>query len=467
LVHALCLALAFVSPAQAAGQQEELEIGRMVHAQISSKNVIFDDPIVNEYFRGICQKIMKAAGAQPYPYHFYIVKSNFLNAFAIPGGYIYIHTETINSFENEGQLASIIAHEVSHITSRHFARRSESARSLNLLSIVGLLAGVALAGAGSGGQNTAALGQALMIGSAGASIQAMLANSRADETEADSKGKGYLAKAGYNARDMYGAFKVMSERTYQLSGSVPGYLSTHPGLSARLASTFADQANAPPATKDPVYLAIRDRVMALSALPTRATKTFTARISADPNDAGAYHGLGLLAFREMNYGKAQELMAKALSLSPNNGEFLTDLGALALQRVKPEEAISHFELARKNGYRNVQTTVGLARSYELVGRSKEAAALYDQATGVSNDYYPSAFEKAGLFFGQNGQLAKGHFLLSSFFEATGNAKDSIFHCKAALDSPGGGGYQSKCDTRTRNLEELMEISKKTGIGFRQ
>jgi predicted Zn-dependent protease len=465
LVHLLSLSLVFLNPAQAAGQKEELEIGRMVHAQISSKNVILDDPIVNEYYRRIAQKILKAAGSQPFPYHFYVIKSNFLNAFAVPGGYVYLHSETFVSLENEGQLASILSHEVAHITSRHFARRSEAGKSIGLLTIVGLLAGVALAGASGGGQNTAALGQALMIGSTAAGVQAMLANSRADETEADSKGRAYLTKAGYDANDMYWAFRIMNEQSYQLAGNVPGYLRTHPGLSQRLAASFPEQGSVPPATKDPVFLAIRDRVLALTSLSSRASKIFTKRLSENPNDASAIHGLGLLAFRELNYTKAQELMTKALALSPNNGEYLTDLGSLALQRNKPDEAIRSFEAARKHGYRNVQTAMGLARAYELVGRDKEAATLYDQVTGDANDYYPIALEKAGLFFGQNGQRAKGHFLLSTYYEHTGRPKDSIFHCKAATEAAGGGGYKSKCEARTRNLEELIKVAKKSGIGL--
>ncbi|MDR2366651.1 MAG: M48 family metalloprotease [Deltaproteobacteria bacterium] len=466
LVHVLCLSLVFLSPAQAASQKEELEIGRMVHAQISSKNVLMEDPIVNDYFRRIAQKVLKAAGPQPYPFHFYVIRSPYLNAFAVPGGYIYLHTETFISLENEGQLASILSHEVAHITSRHFARRSEAGKSIGLLSVVGLLAGVALAGVGGGGQNTAALGQALMIGSSAASIQAMLAHSRADETEADSKGRQYLIKAGYNPRDMYMAFKVMNEKSYQLSGNVPGYLRTHPGLTARLASTFADQSGAPPAPVDPAYLAIQDRVLALTGLTARATKIFAKRLSENPSDASALHGLGLLAYRELNYTKAEELISKALAITPNNGEYLTDMGSIALQRNKPADAIRHYEAARKNGYRNIQTSLGLARAYELTGRPKDASSLYDQVTGEANDYYPTALEKAGLFFGQNGQRAKGHFLLSTFYESTGRPKDSIFHCKAATESPGGASYITKCDTRKRNLEELMEITKKAGIGLR-
>ncbi|MDR1110077.1 MAG: M48 family metalloprotease [Deltaproteobacteria bacterium] len=468
LVHGLCLALLLLAPrpALAIGQQEEIEIGRQVQAQIASQGVLFEDPIVNDYFRRVCARILKAAGPQPFPFHFYVIRSNFLNAFAVPGGYVYLHSETINSLENEGQMAAILSHEVAHITSRHFARRSDAAKSATLLNLAGLLAGIALAGAGGGGQNTAALGQALMIGTTGASIQAMLANSRADETEADSRGRSYLIKAGYSPRDMFGAFKVMNEQSYQLTGSVPGYLSTHPGLTSRLASTFADQASAPPAPRDEAYLAIRDRVLALTALTSRARKIFSKRLSENPSDASALHGLGLVALREMDYSLAQELMDKAVALAPGSGEYQTDLGELALKRRQPEAAARHFEAARQKGHDSVQTALGLARAYELSGRTKDASRLYELAAGGAGDYFPAALEQAGLFFGQNGQLAKGHFLLSSFYEATGRPKDSIFHCKAALDSPGGGNYQGRCDRRTRDLEEFMENSRKMGIGLK-
>jgi predicted Zn-dependent protease len=318
------------------------------------------------------------------------------------------------------------------------------------------LVGIALAGSGSGGQNTAALGQAILMGTTGASIQAMLANSRADEMEADSKGRNYMIKAGYNPRDMYGAFKIMNEQSYQLTGNIPGYLSTHPGLSSRLASTFADQAAAPKADFDPGYQAVKDRVLALTAQPSRAKTIFLKRLAADPNDASALHALGLMAVGEMSYSGAESLFNKAIALSPENGEYLSDFGELELKRRRPKEAAAHFEAARKSGLKNLQTTVGLARAYELSDRIKEATALYDQVAKANDDSYPAALELAGRFFGQHGQLAKGHFLLASFFASTGQLKDAIFHCKASLTEPDGHLYRTRCEQKQRDLEALME-----------
>ncbi|MDR2422097.1 MAG: M48 family metalloprotease [Deltaproteobacteria bacterium] len=457
LLLALCQ-VAWAEPLLAVSQKDELELGRQVHRQLAAQGVLFNDPIVDEYVRQISKKILKVAGPQGFPFHFYVVRSDGLNAFAVPGGYIYMHTETINSLENEGQLAAILAHETAHITSRHFARRQEAGKKASIASLAGILAGALLASGGGGGQNAGALGQALMLGSIGASMQAMLANSRADEAEADRKGRDYMIKAGYNPRDMFGAFKIMNERSYHFSSEIPNYLSTHPGLAARMASTFADQAKKPPAAPDPVYAAIKDRVLALSAQTRRARSVFQKRLEANPNDASAIHGLALIAARELNLSQAQELMEKAIKLSPNNAEYLADMGDVALRRRKAEEAAGYYEKARAKD-KGLGSTLGLARAYELTKKSKEAGKLYDEAVAMAGEDYPEAQELAGRFFGQNGETAKGHYLLSKYFGNVGQLRQAIFHCQTALREPAGGTYRINCEQNIRDFEQLMKDSK--------
>jgi predicted Zn-dependent protease len=461
LVYLLSISILFLWPGQAlaVSQSEELEIGKQVHQEISGQKLLFNDPMINAYFQKVCQRVLRAAGKQPYPFRFYIIQSDSLNAFAVPGGYIYLHTETLASLENEGQLAAILAHEVAHITSRHFARRMEAAKSITLMSMVGLLAGVALASSGGGGQNIGALGEAVMMGSTGASVQAMLAHSRADESEADRKGRDYMIKAGYNARDMYGAFYIMNEKSYQLSANIPGYLSTHPGITSRLATTFSDYKNAPKAGADPAYQAIKDRVLALTAQGGRARNYFAKRLSENKSDASALHGLGLLAARDMDYSRADKYFKEALSLSPGRAEYLSDLGDLALKRRQPEEAARYYSDSRKAGGGGVNATLGLARASELLGRNKEAASYYDTALSEAGDTFPEALELAGRFFGQNGQIAKGHYVLAKFFESTGQLKDAVFHYKAAISEPGGGTYRTRGEQAIRDIEALMEKTK--------
>ncbi|MDR2339773.1 MAG: M48 family metalloprotease [Deltaproteobacteria bacterium] len=439
----------------AINQKEELELGRAVHLQIAKDDALFSDPYVNQYFQKVAGRLVRAAPKQSFPFHFYLVKSNTLNAFAVPGGYIYFHTETINSLENEGQMAAILAHEIAHITSRHFSRRAEKSSAMTMASLAGIVAGALLAS--SGGHNSAALGQAVMLGATGATIQSMLANSRADESEADRKGRDYMLKAGYHPKDMYGAFRIMNEKSFSLSSKIPSYLSTHPGISSRLASTFADQENAPKSPPDPAFLAVRDRVLALTAAPERAINTFQARLKENPADASALHGLGLVATRSNRFQQAEKYFRDALAASPGNGEYLSDLGALYFQLRKPEQALTEYQAALKSGDGTPQTCLGLARTSEILGKTAEAASYYDRAVSAAGENFPPALEAAGTFFMKRGENAKGHFILGNYFIQMGKIKEAVFHYEAALKTP--SPYTAQINQIMRDLEPFTDKKK--------
>jgi tetratricopeptide (TPR) repeat protein len=160
--------------------------------------------------------------------------------------------------------------------------------------------------------------------------------------------------------------------------------------------------------------------------------------------------------REMSYPQAEKRLSRAAELRPGEPRFLTDLGDLALATRQPEEAAKRYEQARKAGGENLLATVGLARAYELTGRIKEASALYDQAVAEAGENYPPALEMAGRFFGQHGQTAKGHFVLSNYFAQSGRFTDSLFHCGAAQEAPNGLTYKARCERMARDLEDVMK-----------
>ncbi len=455
LILAVLLALPFpagVAWADAIGQQKENEIGQRFHLKIASTGTILDDPVANEYYKKITDRIMKSAGLRSDQYHFYIINSGSINAFAVPGGYIYMNTETIISLENEGQLASIVGHEIAHITSRHFARRMEAAGSLSLAYIASMLAGALLASQGGG---AAALGQALMVGGMGATVSSMMANSRADEAEADAKGRDYLIGAGYNPRDMYGAFKIMSDRSGLVStgSQVPTYLTTHPSLSSRLATTFSDLQNSPAASKDVKYDAFRDRILALSGEPRRIQALMERRLRENSQDHSAIHALALLAAREQNLSQAATILKKALALVPRNSEYLADLGEIYLRLRQPKEAQKYFTQA---GSKNRQALLGSARAAELLGDSKKAATFYDKAINFNLEPYPEAYEFAGRFFGQAAQKAKGHYYTGRYFQENGDLKEAIFHFTQVASQSSPAPWDKRAQREKNILERIQK-----------
>ena len=451
LIFILTLALAALLPLPAWAAemtpQREREIGRRFHMQLAATGALVDDPIITDYFRTVTGRVLKGAGLRPDRFNFYILQRSGLNAFAVPGGYIYINTETVYSLENEGQLAAIISHEAAHLTGNHFARRLEAASITSAASVAAMLAGLFVA---SRGGSAGALGQALVAGGTGAGLQAMLANSREDEAEADAKGREYLVKAGYRPRDMYDAFRIMLDKTYHLSPNMPTYLTTHPALTSRLASTFSDAAQASPAPPDFRYLSFRDRVLAGYGDLQRAQNFFSRRLNADPKDHGALHGLGILAQRQQNLSRADQLMGQALALAPGRQDYLADLGDLALKRHQPAAAKAYYEKAQ-----NRLAVLGLARASELLGDNNRAAALYDRALQMGAEDYLLALELSGRFFGKIGQRDKGHYFLGRFFAISGQIDQAVFHYQQA-----GGQFRAQAEGELKILGELKRENRK-------
>lgn len=136
----------------------------------------------------LLDRLVKALPPQPFDFKATVVLHNSLNAFAVPGGYVFVFTGLIMNLDREDELAGVLAHELAHVTQRHVASRLERAQYLTIGSLLLAIAGVAAGGPGGG---------ALAVGALGAGQSAMLNYSRVDENEADHIGLQYLVAAGY------------------------------------------------------------------------------------------------------------------------------------------------------------------------------------------------------------------------------------------------------------------------------
>src|SRR5690606_25935063 len=187
---------------------------------------------------------------------FLMIDSDVLNAFAAPGGIIGVNAGLFLYAENEGEFASVLAHELAHISQRHYARNIEEARNNRLPNMAGLLASLII-GAAAGGE----AGQAALMTAQSISIDNQLRFSRSNEEEADRIGIRNLYNAGFDPNDMAGMFEHML-RMSSFSQRPPEFLSTHP-LDERRISDSRNRANTYPAVnfvQNPEYLLMRQRV---------------------------------------------------------------------------------------------------------------------------------------------------------------------------------------------------------------
>jgi hypothetical protein len=194
---------------------QDVELGQEAAKEVEKEFPIVNDSQLNDYISRLGQKLAGYAPGERFPYNFHVVQNKDLNAFALPGGPIYIHTAIITSAENESQLAGVLAHEISHVALRHST--NQASKSMLARAPLAILGG--LLGSGSLGGTLAQLGIAFGINSA------FLKFSRDAERQADQQGAQILYDAGYDPREMARFFETL-EKTYGSGGAE--FFASHP-----------------------------------------------------------------------------------------------------------------------------------------------------------------------------------------------------------------------------------------------
>jgi len=400
---------------------DEKEMGKKFDNAIRAQMSFVDDPEVVSYVKGVVDRVAATLPPQPWTIQSAVVGQGSMNAFAIPGGYIYIFTGLILGVENEDELAAVISHELAHVTERHVAKRMDQMRFINIASIAGVLAG-ALIGANGGGTSTNAIGQAVATGAMAGAQSAFLMYTRENERDADEVGIVYLMKSGYNPDAMPKTFEIMQKQHWFMSGSdnVPTYLSTHPGLSERVAylrdrirrmpaevvareynrdkflriqtlvrarMSGADTAlayyNSKPKT-EMLCLDYAGKGIALDRLKrmSQAEHEFETALACGDNDPLVLREAGIFYFNKGDFAKAGPYLQKATIMNPRDAMSLFFVARLMAERKDYKSAISTMERVVREVPEDSEVRFHLGRIYGESGDLFEAhlqltyAALY-------------------------------------------------------------------------------------------
>ncbi|TFG37161.1 MAG: hypothetical protein E4H39_02665, partial [Syntrophobacterales bacterium] len=187
--------------------EDENKLGKEFYEKLEDKGAFLQDRNINEYVNTIGQKILAQGGKSPFSFTFQVLNNPGINAFATPGGYVYIYSGLIRIAENEGQVASVLAHEIAHVKGRHIARILEKSKKISIATMAAILAGAFLGGSD---ETTAAV----TTFSIAAAASMNLKYTRDHEEEADRLGMSYLVKAGYDGMGMLDFLKIMRQYEY-------------------------------------------------------------------------------------------------------------------------------------------------------------------------------------------------------------------------------------------------------------
>ncbi|AKE52265.1 beta-barrel assembly-enhancing protease [Kangiella geojedonensis] len=209
---------------------QEQQIGDDIMRQIRRSEFLMKDPIVTEYIQHLGYKLVAAnPDALGRQFRFFVIQDNSINAFALPGGYIGLHSGLINASRSESELASVLGHEVAHVTQRHLARRLEKQSELSLPSILGLIASVLAA------TQDPEAGMAGVAATQAAGQQSIINHTRDNEKEADRIGISMLSAAGFDVRAAADFFETLQQSS-RYTFKPPEILLTHPLSRNRIAA---------------------------------------------------------------------------------------------------------------------------------------------------------------------------------------------------------------------------------------
>jgi predicted Zn-dependent protease len=243
--------------------QQEQQIGAQYSQQINSQMPLLRDAAANDYINQLGRQISRVADPRGIPYTFYIVNSDVVNAFSIPGGYVYVNRGLIERADNASELAGVLGHEIGHVVERHSIKQMQQAQNAN--SLLGLLYGVLLQ------RNPGTLEQ-IGIQAGGGAIFAGF--SRNDERQADHDGVIFTMRAGYSPRGMITLFQKLLAEEHSNPGRLSQFFATHPLTQERIANVQAQISSTPGAssgsltTDTRAFQQFRSRLRTLTPYPS-------------------------------------------------------------------------------------------------------------------------------------------------------------------------------------------------------
>jgi predicted Zn-dependent protease len=228
---ALLLAASFASGCAPLTVQEEKQLGREAQRSIREQMTFVRDPVTVRYVRDMGARLVDAAPPSPFEFRFYVIEDEELNAFAVPGGAVYVHTGLIQAVNDAAELAGVLAHEIGHVTSRHVAKMARTGRNTSIMQQVATVIIAILTGS-----QVAAQGADLATGVA---AQAYMSTFTQDaEREADGQAIDTMIRAGFDPNGIVTMFETLREEA-KGSSRPPQFLSSHPAPTERILSAQA------------------------------------------------------------------------------------------------------------------------------------------------------------------------------------------------------------------------------------
>lgn len=446
-------------PAQASlTPAQEKRIAEEVMREVRFREPSYlDDPEVEEYIGSIGRRLVAGGVPQNQDYQFFVLRDATINAFAMPGGVIGIHTGLIVTSQAESELAGVMAHEIGHVEQHHMARMLSRQGNTTALLLASILIAVLA------GRSSPDAAGAVLAGGQAAAIQSQLNYSRDYEREADRVGLQILSAAGFDPQGMPNFFERMFQHTRIVENNAPAYLRTHPLTQDRIADIAGRvrQMGAKPQPDSVDYVLVRAKIEAQQFGPQNAIARFAARPAKTVTEQAARgYGLARAWLAEHKFAEARKELTQLQALKLDTSMIAMLAADLARAEGRADEAAQacHAAIA---AYPARQSLVYCeAESWLAAGKPQEALKAVDGPSRYNRQDYRLYMlqAKANTAMGRDTQA---HRALAEAYLLQGDLGGAIDQLELA--QRGGGGdfiEQASIDARLRELRAYLSAEMK-------
>ena len=445
-------------------ESQERTIGNRIMREARVDPAFVDDPEAADYISSIGSRLLTGVEGPTREIDFFLVQDDTVNAFALVGGHIGVHTGLLTLTQNESELAGVMAHEIAHIVQRHQARAIHGQSRAQLTSLAALALAILASRGASSSSQAGQVTEAAVASASAFQMQNMLDYTREHEREADRVGLTILERTGFDTRGMATFFErlLRANRLNEFKGA-PSYLRTHPLTTERIAD-IQDRLRDAPSRMVPdsfEYRLVRAKLRASANSPTAAVTLFRTMLEdktvVRPREE--VYGLAYALRRARDFDAAWSTLAPLRENAPPQPAFELLAGQILVDQGRTDQALALFRAALRTFPRNR----GLVYAYldlELQsGRAPDVVAdLQDRLRTVQDD--PRLYELQARAYSATGRQVAQHRAQAEAHFRRGNLAAAVEQLEIAVKLKTNDFYEaSSAESRLRELRARLEIER--------
>lgn len=439
---------------------QEETIANQIMRDVMSSGEVVQDVEINDYVQNLGYRLASNGPDRRQKFNFFVVKDNTINAFAMPGGVVGVHTGLILAANSESELASVLGHEIGHVVQHHMARMLAKQKRDSILSMASIA--LALLAARANPQ----LGGGAMTAAGAAGVQKQLDYTRENEREADRVGLQILDSAGFDTRAMPAFFTTLLKSSRFVEGAAPSFLRTHPLTTERI-TDVQNRVDSMPyrqVVDSPEFQYVRAKLRAEFGNATQAVDYFQDNIRERrfTSEAAEHYGLALAFMRKNDLNGATAELGWLRKNAPRHPYFETLAARIEVARNHPDQAAKVYAAGLAEYPEHRALIYGYIEHFLATNQTDKALQLIKEKQPIFPDD-PYFYELQSRAYTMQGKLLLRHQAQGEAYMRRYDLQKAIEQMDLAVKAGDGDFYQrSEVEARLKQLKQQVIEPKKEG-----